>query len=315
VTTSQFAGMFLQGNPFLALGTLPRYYLARDERTAVAITERLGQTKSPLTVEELLDALNDARFNVRFEAIISIARMPSDPRLIQALQGMLSGTELSLSGIAAWALGRIGDEHALKSLREGLNSEYRSIRAHSARALGALNDQHIIPLLLERLDGENDIGLQMAYASTLGNLRAPEGTQPLLHLLATIHNVGARHELALSLARIIGHEQQFINLLRQIRGDMGTTIAQHVTTLAKKVGKNRSDSKKLSATLKECADAFARQQLEDGVILLIKVIRSWPDTAVSTPAHAILHSCADQLEALGITHEEYILLALHTLSA
>lgn len=315
MTTSKFAGMFLQGNPFTALGTLPRYYLARDERTAVAVTERLGQTKSPLTVEELLDALTDARFNVRFEAVISIARMPTDPRLIQALQELLSGTELSLSTIAAWALGRIGDEHALESLREGLNSDYRSIRAHSARALGTLDDQHIIPTLMERLASETDIGLQMAYASTLGNLQAASATQPLLDLLATVHNAGARHELALSLARIIGNEQHFITLLRQIRGDMGTTIAQNVTALARKASKDYPDKQQLESSLRSCADAFARQQLEKGVNLLSKAIRLWPDTAVDMPRHAILHACADQLDALGTTHEEYILLALHTLAA
>ena len=315
MTTSKFAGMFLQGNPFTALGTLPRYYLARDERTVVAITERLGQTKSPLTVEELLDALTDARFNVRFEAVISIARMPTDPRLTQALQEMLNGTELSLSTIAAWALGRIGDEHALESLREGLNSDYRSIRAHSARALGALNDQHIIPTLMERLASETDIGLQMAYASTLGNLQAAPATQPLLNLLATVHNAGARRELALSLARIIGNEQHFITLLRQIRGDMGTTLAQNVTALARKASKNYPDKHQLHSILHTCADAFARQKLEEGVNLLSKAIRLWPDTAVDTPRHAILHACADQLDALGTTHEEYILLALHTLAA
>jgi HEAT repeat protein len=315
VTTSQFAGMFLQGNPFLALGTLPRYYLARDERTAVAITERLGQTKSPLTVEELLDALNDARFNVRFEAVISIARMPSDPRLVHALQEMLNGTELSLSTVAAWALGRIGDEHALASLRDGLNSDYRSIRAHCARALGALNDQEVAPLLLERLVNESDSGLQMAYASTLGNLRATAATQPLLDLLATVQNPGARRELALSLARIIGNEQYFINLLRQMRGDTGTTIAQQVTMLAKRASKRHPEKQKLPAMLKECADTFAHQQLEEGVTLLSQVIRLWEDTAVASPAHTILQTCADQLDVYGITHEEYILLALHTMAA
>jgi hypothetical protein len=220
-----------------------------------------------------------------------------------------------LSVIAAWALGRIGDEHALESLREGLHSDYRSIRDHCARALGALNDQDVIPLLLERLESESDVGLQMAYASALGNLRAEKATQPLLALLESVHNAGARRELALSLARIIGNEQNFITLLRQVRGDMGTTISQNVTMLARKASKSHPDKHELHAVLHACADAFARQQLDKGAALLSKAMRLWPDTAVHTPTYAILHACADQLDALGITHEEYILLALHTLAA
>ena len=69
----QFAGMFVHGNPFRALGSVVRYHYARDERTAVVATTQLGQTRSPLAVEELLDALDDPRFNVRFEAIIAMA--------------------------------------------------------------------------------------------------------------------------------------------------------------------------------------------------------------------------------------------------
>ena len=109
----QFAGIFLRGNPFLAMSSMIRYYLARDERAAVQVTERLGRARSPLTVDELLEALEDPRYNVRFEAVISIARMPPDPRLRVALEEVLDGSELALSAVAAWALGRLGDPQAL----------------------------------------------------------------------------------------------------------------------------------------------------------------------------------------------------------
>jgi hypothetical protein len=36
--------------------------------------------------------------------------MDTDPRLIDALAQLVNGTELSLSAMAAWALGRMGDE-------------------------------------------------------------------------------------------------------------------------------------------------------------------------------------------------------------
>ena len=181
------------------------------------MTERMGQTKSPLTVDELLEALRDPRFNVRVEAVITIARMNSDPRLIEALCKLVDGTELSLSTIAAWALGRMGDESALPMLRKGLNSDYRSIRAHCARALGTLGDTYITPMLLERLQSETDKGLRVAYASALGQLRSPEAIDTLFSILDSTENEGARLELALSLARMTGHEQPFVRLLRHSR--------------------------------------------------------------------------------------------------
>ena len=84
--------MFIHGNPFLAFESMIRYYRAKDERATVAMTERLGQSHSPLTVEELVEALADPRFNVRFEALISIARSNRDPRLVEALIEILEGT-------------------------------------------------------------------------------------------------------------------------------------------------------------------------------------------------------------------------------
>ena len=111
-----------------------RYRWALDEQATVQTTERLGRAGSKLAVEELLEALADPRFNVRFEAILAIARMPPEARLFAALAEILQGNNPALSVIAAWALGRIGGEQAREPLRQGLDARYRSIRAHSARA-------------------------------------------------------------------------------------------------------------------------------------------------------------------------------------
>ncbi|MEP6985171.1 MAG: MFS transporter [Chloroflexota bacterium] len=184
VSVSDFAALFTHGNPVLGLESLVRYYRARDEKETVAMTERMAKTKSPLTVDELLEALIDPRFNVRFEAIISISHMDSDPRLVKALCEFVVGTELSLSVVAAWALGRIGDKDAIPALRHGLASQYRSIQAHSARALGTLLDDESAPVLLERLKTESDRGLRIAYSSALGNLRVSEAIPTLFEILA-----------------------------------------------------------------------------------------------------------------------------------
>src|SRR5690606_18546998 len=128
VSVSEFASMFMQGNPIYALETMVRYYRARDERAAVVLTEKMGQAKSPLTVDEMIEALADPRFTVRLEATISIARMKPHPRLTEALINLLTGTELALSAMAAWALGRMGDKSAVPALRAELDSPYRSIQ-------------------------------------------------------------------------------------------------------------------------------------------------------------------------------------------
>jgi hypothetical protein len=311
VRVREFTGIFLRGNPFLAMSSMIRFHLARDEHSTVLMTEQLGQAKSPLTVDELLEALEDPRFNVRFEAIVSIARMPADARLIDALVEILEGSELALTVVAAWALGRQGDRRAIEPLRRALNSSYRSVRAHSARALGALGDREVAPLLLDRLDEESDKGLQMAYASALGNLQWVEATPKLLHLLAETENKGARLELALTLARIVGEERTFVSLLRQVRSDPGTATAQALGTYRRRYEKKLNSS--VVARLQECEDTLARGELDHGCRHLGEVILELPLESMGSARTTILKECAGQLLNSGSEHIEYILLAIHAL--
>lgn len=311
VSVGEFAGMFIHGNPVLALQSLFRYHRSTDERATVAVTERMGLTKSLLTVDELMEALRDPRFNVRFEAIISIARMGAEPRLVDALCGILDGTELSLSVISAWALGRMGDQRAVPTLRSGLNSQYRSIQAHCARSLGTLGDVEVIPVLLERLPAETDKGLRIAYASTLGNLRVREAIDLLLNVLETTENDGARMELALAVARVIDGEPYFIKLLRNIRQDPGTTVAQELASWRRRLGRNIDPE--LKQSIENCANSFARDQIDQGATALAPIIRQLPPNENDVVIARVLDACADKLEAAGAERLEYLLLALFIL--
>lgn len=306
-----FAGIFFRGNPFLAMTSMMRFHLARDEHAAVVGTERLAQTRSPLAVEELLEALGDPRFNVRFEAVVAVSRMPPDPRLTEALINILHGTELALSAVAAWALGRIGDPAAYEPLRQGLDSPFRSLQLHSARALGALGKQDIAPLLNERIASETDKGLLMAYASALGNLQDKNATTEILRLLRDFTNEGARMELALSVARMLGGERSFVQLVRAIRSDPGTTLAQGVLDL-----KRRQSRAKLTPdpALDEIAGIFARGQVDRG-------LRAWGENLSGNPppleddiSSLILAECAARMSEWGAERIEYAVLALHVLA-
>jgi hypothetical protein len=309
----QFAGMFLRGNPFLAITSLVGYQFARDERDVVEIAEKLGETRSPLTVDELLELLRDPRFNVRFETIISIARTRPDPRLTEALLQVLNGTELALSTIADWALGRIGDHQAREALYQGLDAPYHSIQAHSARALGALGDIEAIPLLMQRLERETDKGLQMAYASALGKLQAREATGALLALLDTFENEGARLELALSLARLVGNEGHFIYLVREAPADPGTVTSRAVSAFKKKIRRDPL-SKTLEPALEVCANALARGELQKGAHLISDLIDHLPAEKFDPTSLMILRECAERLKVVEEARQlGYILLTLHTL--
>ena len=317
VGVREFVGLFVRGNPFMAMTSLIRNQLAKDERDTVQRTEQLGRGGSRLTVEDLVDALSDPRFNVRYEAEIAISCMRRDARLTQAMVDMLEGTELALSAQAAWALGRMGDPNAIEPLRRAADNPYRSVRMQSVRALGWLGDMESNPTLLENLRGEADKGLQMAYASALGNLHATEATDDLLLLMDTMDNAGARMELALALARLVGDEHFFMRLLRHMRSDPGTTAAQTLSNL-KKRGKGKRGRKKPdpegASTLDACIDAFAAEEMEQAAALLSQIVRDLPKDSLDKCPRLILEACAEALDEYGAQRLEYIVLALHTLN-
>jgi HEAT repeat protein len=309
---TRFAGFFLRGNPLRAVQSLIRYQLARGERATVSVTERLGQSRSPLAVDELLETLADPRFYVRYEAIVSIARGASDPRLIQALVQILRSGEPALSVIAAWALGRIGDEAALPALRKGLDNRYRSVQAHCARSLGSLGDRVAIPLLLERLQSETDEDLRVAFGTALGALRAKEAIPVLLAMLYQEQRKDARLELALALARQIGNEPGFINLWRGFRVDPATTGSRAASSAKKYVGRVAGSSACVLA-LEDCAELLAKGELGSGVLSLQRAIHSLPMNRVEATSAEVLCDCAQHLDEFGAKRPEYLLLAFHAL--
>jgi HEAT repeat protein len=311
VTTRQFATMFLRGNPFLAMESLVRYHRARGERETVAMTERLGTTRSPLTVEELLQALHDPRFPVRFEAIVSMARHGPDPQLADALIETLEGNEPALSTLAAWALGRIGDERALEALRRGLNARYRSVQAHCVRSLGNLGDRTVLPILLERLPKEEDVGLQLALAAALGQLGATEAIEPLCDLLRGSSSADARMEFALAVARLVGEEHDFIQLERRVESEPGTAFSQAVTALKGKLIKVHQSSTEIEQALDSAASVLAEEDLPQGFELLGAGLQILPASHLAIPCRTVVRECIARLEEFGAQRPEYAMLALH----
>lgn len=314
VSLGEFAGKFIHGNVFVAVESIIRYQLARDEETTVSATERLGQAQSPLTVEELLETLDDPRFNVRFEAIISIARHGPDDRLIEALAKVLQHSEPALGVVAAWALGRLGDPQASAALREGLNAPYRSIRAHCARALGTLGDESVAPQLLENLETEPDFSLLMAYGSSLGKLRVKEAIPKLLSLLAQCPDLETQQTTALAIGRIVGEEHNFIQLLRQAgSSDPGTALAQTITTLKKRLDGLDVGDTSLLEMLDATSGTFAKGELPQGVAQLRETITALPKDRFCEVCGAILEACHAQMGQYGAERLDYVVLALHTI--
>ena len=311
-----FAGIFLRGNPFLALEAVVRFHLAKDEDAAVRMTERLGASKSPLTVEELLDALEDPRFNVRFEAVIAVAHHGPDQRLMDALVEVLNGPEPALSSVAAWALGRMSDStrgrsaapgHAQRQVSLGASPQHSLVGGPGAIAR-AFRSFWSVSLK------NKTWACNWPTRRSLGRLQVIESTPRLLEVLANSPSRSSQREMALDLARIVGNEGGFVALWRQCESEAGTALAQGVLTLRKRLDKGDGDSSTASSALDQCAKTLARQEMEAGVAELAQAIALLPTDGWPAHVAAIVAETAQRMQQFGVQRMEYPILALHTLT-
>ncbi len=307
----EFAGLFLHGNPLVAVNSLIRYSFPHDEFTTVAITESLGQAHSPLTVDELLKTLEDPRFSVRYEALISISRHSSDDRLTDAVIVMLEDNDPALSVMAAWALGRIGNPKAVPALRRAFtSSHYRSVAAHAARALGNLHDRESIPLLIRRIETDEDMGIQVACASALGTLEVIEAAPIILDILKRDRFTSSRKGLGLALARLLQAEGSYINMFRKLDQDPGVTLAQHMDGLRRSLEKKRALSGDQNHHLARATEVFAHEDLDGGLQIFLELLHSLPFEQFDSPCREILQESIFRLEEDQLNRKEYLILAI-----
>lgn len=307
----EFAGLFFHGNALMAISSMIRFYYAREETDVLAATEQLGRARSPLTVDELIGSLNDPRFYVRFEAIVSITRHRPHERLTEALIDVMEAPDPALAVIAAWALGRMGDMQAVPALSKAFSgAKYHSVRAHAARALGTLGDRDSIPSLMAEIRGDADLGLKVACASSLSKLRVAEAAPELLHILYIDSYPQSRREMGMCVARLLDAEVKYIDLARGIYDDPGTALAREVDVIRGILGRKLMNREEILSHLLTSREQFAQGQLEQGYQPLLTVISLLVLEEIHPLSRDILLESGTRMHEFGPDRIEYLLLGL-----
>jgi HEAT repeat protein/MFS family permease len=314
-STSDFVRMWVRVDPLMALESNIRYSFAADEGERVSTTRRMGDARSPLNVNELVQALRDPSFNVRYEAIVAISRTRADERLIEALSRVLAAGEPELAMASAWALGRLGDPRGMAPLRVALVSGYPSLRAQAARSLATLGDMQIAEPLLRSFREESDKGVRLAYASALGKLGVREAAADLLAFLRGLDDESLRMEMTLAIVRLAGEEQRFVRVWRQAQSHPGIALSQATSDVAKRI--KESDLRQTAGLLKldECAEAFAREEFARGAALLADAARELLRHPLAEPLPAMLRECVVRLDEHHEGRTDYLLLTLDMMAA
>lgn len=310
-SATQFAGMFLQPGQLVAMSTVFRYRFARTENDRVHMTRQMGMTSNPLNVEELIKALNDPSFNVRYEAVITIANRKAHPQLTDALIQILLDPDPELSASAAWALGRIGNPRAIPALRESLAFRYPLLQARAARALGMLHDTESAPMLMDWLVSESDPALKRACASALGALQYRAALTDIIKLLLHTKRPSFRGELATAAAQILGDEQQYVKLLRDCRMDLNTAAGGALLDLKKLMARKKYTDQELIQVVEKTAGSFARGDLGTALNSLEQIIHNLGTRVIEPTLYESLGIFIKELNTANEPNTETISLALH----
>ncbi|AQQ72096.1 H+ Antiporter protein [Limihaloglobus sulfuriphilus] len=312
LTTQQFVGIFFQGNPVSALGNIIRFHRGGDETFRADITERLGLAGGSISMDELIDALDDPSFHVRHEAINSLARLKSHPDIINALLGVAAGEQPDLALSAVRSLGKLGDRTAIIPLRELLLSEYELLQAAAARSLGRLGDVDSKSFMLQRMNEIDDNGLRLAYASALGALHANEAIDKMFNLLCELEDQPSRSEAAWAIAKIMGNENLYILMDRRLRKKPGTATARILLSL-RKLHADTLNTDDVKAAYQSAVSAFANGKMRTGADRLCELFEKYPPQGLTEAAVYAAQRCLEQLRKPDEPRIEFLLLLLQAL--
>lgn len=183
---------------------------ARDDETRSYAAFALGLVGNDHAVEVLRRQLSEealGRQSNALRAATLFAAGLTEAAVLSAdvqtlLDSWLGRQEPTLRGLAAVALGRIGADAALPTLRALLEDGHNQVRRSAAVGLAAFGhplDAETTALLIERLESDGDLPVRLALVRALGNARTPESRDALRELLsAATHQERSFAALALA---------------------------------------------------------------------------------------------------------------------
>ena len=122
-------------------------------------------------------------------------------------------------------------------------------------------------------------------------------------------------ELALSLARIAGDEQKFIQILRHIREDTATAASQAMFGIGRKFADFRAIREDFDLLVTQATNSFGQGKINDGIANLVELIPMLPNDAMAEDVQHIVAECALQIGENGHEHIEYLVLIFDLLGA
>jgi HEAT repeat protein len=131
-------------------------------------------------------AMDSERPECRMAAASALGRI-GDQDAVRPLIGKLEDPDPRVRERVCYALGRVGHPQAVEALTKRLEDEHERVRSSAADALGSIGTSRALAALLEMLDDEN-AAIRRVAASALGNAGSAKPVPNLVGALEDPHD-------------------------------------------------------------------------------------------------------------------------------
>ncbi len=248
-------------NPVVLLGliyNLTIFNISREEKSKLKASRALGKLKSPLAVNELIEAMDDPSLAVREQAAISLGEI-GDPQTVDILIKKLQSPEENIQEEAAEALGLIHNPKAVQPLMSRLNDPDPSLRATVINALGNIQDERAREALYERLSIETDPKIFPSLVEALSNMQDPRVVNIALQRLDHFGSPVVRRQILDSIAYMLDDDDDFYEVTGLGPFEQDQWINKHIKTMKRLISSRKSPFPKDNHTqLKDIFDAIGQ---------------------------------------------------------
>jgi len=257
--TAFFTALFVQPARHLHLRTKVG---AEDEQARLATARWFGRRPHPLALDPLIEFLDDPSYDVRVEAIRSVAVTESKAAARKLLTMLEDGEYIHFWDHIAWALGELRHEEAIPVLARRLADAQLAnrTRAMCACALATLEARNQASLIARAMEEPGvDSFLRTSGCRALLRLGVHEECRTIYRVLDDAELFVDRYELVTLVCRHLGIGTGW--LLDRRPGDrMGEMLERWVANLP---AQRRADGRELIRQLHDHSEALSERFLRE----------------------------------------------------
>ncbi|MCE5248835.1 MFS transporter [bacterium] len=219
-----------RGNPLMyAYHTL--YLLnARTEESRAKAIDELGRSRSPMAIDALVEALDDASPEVRRNAVFALAKTQSEEAVAPLIRE-LENRESDIRYEACEALGKIGHKTAVETLVKTLDDTDNRIRSAAVTALAEIGGEEAKQRLFELFTAPYNSDIFPTLADGLSRLGVREIVEAVMDRMEDFRSSTLRLQLLNAVCRVLGAGNNFYRIMAKeeyARTDAVNDLIRHM---------------------------------------------------------------------------------------